>query len=158
APALPSVPFPALPRSAASVSTHLGWPGPAPVPRPRSGRAGSPLSAGRRAAAPHDPRSRGGRYPAIPLGSLIPLSIDGWLCLVVAWDASHRRAGREVLARRRALDRLTRRRPVNDPAIPERLAAIERNHPGWHTWIGVGGLLYARRPRTSPPIVVRDAT
>jgi hypothetical protein len=27
--------------------------------------------------------------------------------------------------------------------------------PQWHVWRGVGGLLYARRPRTSPPIVVR---
>jgi hypothetical protein len=27
--------------------------------------------------------------------------------------------------------------------------------PHWHVWRGVGGLVYARRPRTSPPIVVR---
>jgi hypothetical protein len=27
--------------------------------------------------------------------------------------------------------------------------------PYWHVWRGVGGLVYARRPRTSPPIVVR---
>jgi hypothetical protein len=27
--------------------------------------------------------------------------------------------------------------------------------PYWHVWRGVCGLLYARRPRTSPPIVVR---
>jgi hypothetical protein len=27
--------------------------------------------------------------------------------------------------------------------------------PDWHVWRGVGGLLYARRPRTSPPVVVR---
>jgi hypothetical protein len=27
--------------------------------------------------------------------------------------------------------------------------------PHWHVWRGVCGLLYARRPRTSPPIVVR---
>jgi hypothetical protein len=44
---------------------------------------------------------------------------------------------------------------VNDPAIPERLAVIERNHPGWHTWLGVGGLLYARRLMSSPPVVYR---
>jgi hypothetical protein len=32
--------------------------------------------------------------------------------------------------------------------------------PQWHVWRGVSGLVYARRPRTSPPIVVRgeDAT
>jgi hypothetical protein len=27
--------------------------------------------------------------------------------------------------------------------------------PGWFWWRGVNGLLYARRPRTSPPKVVR---
>jgi hypothetical protein len=27
--------------------------------------------------------------------------------------------------------------------------------PHWHVWQGVAGLLYARRPRTTPPIVVR---
>ena len=27
---------------------------------------------------------------------------------------------------------------------------------GWHTWIGVGGLLYARRLKSSPPVVYRS--
>jgi len=27
--------------------------------------------------------------------------------------------------------------------------------PHWHVWRGVYGLVYARRPRTSPPLVVR---
>ena len=27
--------------------------------------------------------------------------------------------------------------------------------PHWHVWKGVAGLLYARRPRTSPPKVAR---
>ena len=27
--------------------------------------------------------------------------------------------------------------------------------PHWHVWQGVCGLVYARRPRTSPPVVVR---
>jgi hypothetical protein len=27
--------------------------------------------------------------------------------------------------------------------------------PHWHVWRGVSGLVYARRPRTSPPVVVR---
>ena len=27
--------------------------------------------------------------------------------------------------------------------------------PQWHVWRGVSGLVYARRPRTSPPAVVR---
>ena len=29
---------------------------------------------------------------------------------------------------------------------------------GWQTWAGVGGILYARRLRSSPPMVVRAAT
>ena len=27
--------------------------------------------------------------------------------------------------------------------------------PQWHVWRGVSGLVYARRPRTSPPVVLR---
>jgi hypothetical protein len=27
--------------------------------------------------------------------------------------------------------------------------------PHWHVWRGVCGLVYARRPRSSPPLVVR---
>jgi hypothetical protein len=27
--------------------------------------------------------------------------------------------------------------------------------PHWHVWCGICGLVYARRPRTSPPLVVR---
>ena len=38
------------------------------------------------------------------------------------------------------------------------LARIERDHCGWHCWVGVGGLLYARRERSSPPRVVRAST
>lgn len=30
--------------------------------------------------------------------------------------------------------------------------------PHWHVWRGVCGLVYARRPRTSPPLVVRRTT
>jgi len=29
---------------------------------------------------------------------------------------------------------------------------------GWQTWVGVGGVLYARRPKSSPPMVVRAAS
>ena len=36
------------------------------------------------------------------------------------------------------------------------LARVEAD-TGWHTWAGVGGVLYARRERTSPPKVVRGA-
>lgn len=30
-----------------------------------------------------------------------------------------------------------------------------KQFPHWHVWRGVAGLLYARRPRSSPPKVVR---
>jgi len=36
------------------------------------------------------------------------------------------------------------------------LARVEAD-TGWHTWVGVGGVLYARRERSSPPKVVRGA-
>ena len=39
------------------------------------------------------------------------------------------------------------------------LAAIPGDYPGWLAWEGaIAGLLYARRPRSSPPIVVRSTT
>jgi hypothetical protein len=39
------------------------------------------------------------------------------------------------------------------------LVAIPGDYPGWLAWEGViAGLLYARRLRSSPPMVVRSAT
>lgn len=38
------------------------------------------------------------------------------------------------------------------------LAALAEAFPCWHTWAGVGGLLYARRLNSSPPRVVRATT
>lgn len=39
------------------------------------------------------------------------------------------------------------------------IAAIGHDLPPWHAWEGViAGLLYARRPDSSPPIVVRSTT
>ena len=38
------------------------------------------------------------------------------------------------------------------------LAALRGRFPGWEAWRGVSGLLYARRLRTSPPVIVRAAT
>lgn len=36
---------------------------------------------------------------------------------------------------------------------------VAHDYPGWHAWPGViGGVVYARRPRTSPPLVVRAIT
>ena len=44
-------------------------------------------------------------------------------------------------------------------AVYERDCGLARvaAETGWHTWVGVGGVLYARRERTSPPKVVRAA-
>ena len=46
-----------------------------------------------------------------------------------------------------------------EDALREALAAVEAAHPGWMCWPGViPPLVYARRHRSSPPIVVRAAT
>ena len=42
---------------------------------------------------------------------------------------------------------------------PRTLAAIADDFPPWQAWEGViAGLLYARRPGCSPPLVVRSTT
>jgi len=42
---------------------------------------------------------------------------------------------------------------------PHALAAIAHDFPPWEAWEGViAGLLYARRPNCSPPLVVRSTT
>ena len=47
--------------------------------------------------------------------------------------------------------------PAACPA--EVLAQVERDHPGWHAWAGViPHLYYARKVRSSPPMVVRATT
>jgi hypothetical protein len=38
------------------------------------------------------------------------------------------------------------------------LEDVAREFPRWHCWEGIAGLLYARRPLTSPPWVVRTET
>jgi hypothetical protein len=39
------------------------------------------------------------------------------------------------------------------------LAVIDQEYSGWHAWPAVlGGLVYARYPRSSPPLVVRAAS
>jgi hypothetical protein len=48
-----------------------------------------------------------------------------------------------------------------DPGAERRraLAAVDRDYPPWHAWPGVlAGVLYARRPGSSPPMVVRATT
>jgi len=42
----------------------------------------------------------------------------------------------------------------NDPTAG--LKRLEDDYPAWHTWVGVGGLLYARRLKSSPPVVYRS--
>ena len=47
----------------------------------------------------------------------------------------------------------------NDDERARALAEVARDYPGWRAWPAVlGGLLYARRPLTSPPLVVRAVT
>ena len=44
----------------------------------------------------------------------------------------------------------------NDQDRISALAEVDRDYPGWHAWpAALAGLVYARRPRTSPPLVVR---
>ncbi len=46
-----------------------------------------------------------------------------------------------------------------DPDRADALAEVDRDYPGWHAWPGVlAGVVYARRPRASPPLVVRAVT
>ena len=49
----------------------------------------------------------------------------------------------------------------DDPGAERRraLAGVDRDYPPWHAWPGaLAGVLYARRPGTSPPMVVRSIT
>jgi hypothetical protein len=42
---------------------------------------------------------------------------------------------------------------------PSPLAPLYGKLPrGWEAWVGVGGILYARRRKTSPPVVLRAST
>jgi hypothetical protein len=52
---------------------------------------------------------------------------------------------------------------VNDikspaPAPGEWPGALAGQFPGWEGWRGVSGILYARRRKSSPPVVFRDTT
>jgi hypothetical protein len=43
-----------------------------------------------------------------------------------------------------------------DTDLASALAQVDRDYPGWHAWpAALAGLMYARRPQTSPPMVVR---
>jgi hypothetical protein len=37
----------------------------------------------------------------------------------------------------------------------EIIARLEADYPGWHVWLGVSSLWYARRVLSSPPVIVR---
>jgi hypothetical protein len=48
---------------------------------------------------------------------------------------------------------------LNSPdGEPDWWQPYAREFPDWHAWAGVSGLLYARRPMSSPPRVVRSAS
>jgi len=44
---------------------------------------------------------------------------------------------------------------VQDPDVDLPGHWVSPHYPGWLAWRGVAGLFYARRPRSSPPKVVR---
>jgi hypothetical protein len=44
---------------------------------------------------------------------------------------------------------------ANPDAPPTWWAPLADEFPCWHAWDGVSGLMYARLPRSSPPVVVR---
>ena len=47
----------------------------------------------------------------------------------------------------------------NDDEHARAFAEIARDYPAWRAWPGtLAGIVYAHRPRTSPPLVVRATT
>lgn len=34
---------------------------------------------------------------------------------------------------------------------------LQREFPGWHLWVGIAGLRYARKAKSSPPVVMRGS-
>jgi hypothetical protein len=48
---------------------------------------------------------------------------------------------------------------VDESCQPSPLAPLYGKLPrGWEAWVGICGLLYARRRKSSPPVVFRAAT
>jgi hypothetical protein len=43
------------------------------------------------------------------------------------------------------------RRSGAEPTLDE----VAAEFPGWECWRGIAGLVYARKPLTSPPVVIR---
>ena len=48
--------------------------------------------------------------------------------------------------------------PSPQPTPHDPLTALRGQFPGWEAWRGVSGLLYVRRRKTSPPVVLRGCT
>jgi hypothetical protein len=49
--------------------------------------------------------------------------------------------------------------PITPPASGNPLHDLYGKLPrGWEAWRGVSGLLYARKRRSSPPVVLRDVS
>jgi hypothetical protein len=49
--------------------------------------------------------------------------------------------------------------PTTPPASGNPLRELYGKLPrGWECWTGISGLLYARRRRSSPPVVLRDVS
>lgn len=44
---------------------------------------------------------------------------------------------------------------MNHDTSEPTLDDVGNQFPRWHCWVGISGLVYARRLRTSPPAVVR---
>jgi hypothetical protein len=53
-------------------------------------------------------------------------------------------------------DHSSHQHPAHQPSDP--LAPLHGQFPRWEAWRGIGGLLYARLRRSTPPIVFRDVT
>jgi hypothetical protein len=48
---------------------------------------------------------------------------------------------------------------TDDQARLDACRQVEADYPAWHAWPGVlAGVLYARRPQMSPPMLVRAVT
>ena len=45
-----------------------------------------------------------------------------------------------------------------ESCVQSLLDEVAREFPAWYFWQGIGGLLYARRLMSSPPVVLRDIT
>jgi hypothetical protein len=70
-------------------------------------------------------------------------------------SATHRQAGPGAHA---YLEAITLTTEPNGTDQARALADVGRDYPPWHAWEGVFGLLYARWPQSSPPMVVRAVT